>query len=70
MASPSSIANKIKLAVNAGASDTQLLAEVCQQLAREAGYEMKIAWVEGDDVTDVTLKAFADGEDFTSTSTG
>lgn len=62
--------NKVKLAVNAGASDTQLLAEVCDQLVRDAGYEMKVAWVEGDDVTDVALEAFSKGEDFTSTSTG
>lgn len=66
---PALAKNKVKLAVNAGACDTQILAEVCQQLVRDAGYDMKIAWVEGDDVTDVALKMLAEGEEFPSSNT-
>lgn len=44
--------NNTKLAVNAGASDTKLLAEVCQEMIQKAGYNMKVAWVEGDDVAE------------------
>lgn len=62
--------NKTKLAVNAGASDTKLLAEVCKQLVEDAGYSLNVAWVEGDDVTIPFKKMIADGEEFTSTSDG
>jgi hypothetical protein len=58
--------NKTKLAVNAGASDTELLAEVCQEMVQKAGYHLKVAWVEGDDVTDSFKKMAADGTTFKS----
>ena len=58
--------NKIKLAVNAGASDTELLAKVCQKLVKEAGYDMKVAWVEGDDVTEAFTTMVAKGHQFRS----
>lgn len=41
----------IKLAVNAGASDTELLAQLVDKKCKEAGYPLKVAWIEGDDVT-------------------
>lgn len=58
--------NGIKLAVNAGGSDTELLAEVCQKLVQDAGYNLKIAWVEGDDVTEAFKDLRAKGEKFES----
>lgn len=45
--------NGAKLVVNAGANDTELLAEVVRRLCLEKGdWKAKIAWVEGDEVTD------------------
>ncbi|KAH7129382.1 hypothetical protein B0J13DRAFT_136948 [Dactylonectria estremocensis] len=58
--------NNCKLAVNAGASDTELLAQVCQKMVREAGHDLKIAWVEGDDVTGQVNRLIKDGEAFES----
>ena len=58
--------NRIKLAVNAGGSDTELLAEICQQMVKDEGYNLKIAWVEGDDVTDAFKSLRAKGERFES----
>ncbi|KAG9383190.1 DUF1446 domain containing protein [Pyrenophora tritici-repentis] len=49
---PLLVRNKTKLAVNAGASDTQLLAEVVVDLLQKNGAgHLKVAWIEGDDVT-------------------
>lgn len=59
--------NRCKLAVNAGASDPQLLAEVCKKMVEEAGHrDLKIAWVEGDDVTDQVNRLITEGEQFES----
>ena len=41
----------IKLAVNAGASDTEVLAKLVKKRVEERGYNLKVAWVEGDEVT-------------------
>lgn len=62
--------NGIKLAVNAGASDTKLLAEVCQQMVQDAGYNLKVAWVEGDDVTEPLKAMIANGFNFKSLTNG
>lgn len=58
--------NKVKLAVNAGASDTEILAELVKKTCEDAGYPMKVAWVEGDDVTDVVQDLVSQGEQFES----
>jgi hypothetical protein len=58
--------NGAKLAVNAGASDTELLAEVCSKLVEDAGFDLKIAWVEGDDVTEAFTSLSDSGEKFPS----
>jgi hypothetical protein len=58
--------NRIKLAVNAGGSDTELLAELCQKLVRDGGYDLKVAWVEGDEVFDAFKELRARGEQFQS----
>ena len=54
--------NGTKLAVNAGASDTEILAKYVKKMCDDAGYPMKVAWVEGDDVTAVVDKLIAKGE--------
>ena len=58
--------NGAKLAVNAGASDTEILAKLVQKWCNDAGHPMKVAWVEGDDVTDAVNKLTANGEQFES----
>ena len=54
----------IKMAVNAGASDTQKLAEVVTGAIEDAGLSLKVAWIEGDDVMEVVNKLLAKGEIF------
>jgi hypothetical protein len=56
----------IKLAVNAGASDTEILAKIVQQKIRDRGHDMKVAWVEGDDVTGAVKAMMEKGEEFRS----
>lgn len=58
--------NGCKLAVNAGASDPELLAEVCKQMVRDAGHDLKVAWIEGDDVTHQVKRLIKEGEQFES----
>lgn len=58
--------NGIKLAVNAGASDTEILAKYVVKLCDDAGRPMKVAWVEGDDVTDAVNSLVSKGEQFES----
>ncbi|CAM1505007.1 Fc.00g106440.m01.CDS01 [Cosmosporella sp. VM-42] len=62
--------NKTKLAVNAGASDTELLANVVLDMVQKAGYNMNVAWVEGDDVTVPFKKMVSDGHAFKSVTDG
>lgn len=52
--------NGTKLVVNAGASDTEVLAHVVRDLCREKGdgWEANVAWVEGDEVTDAFLSSY------------
>ena len=56
----------VKLAVNAGASDTELLAQLVQKKVREGGYNLKVAWIEGDDATGAVQKLLEEGEEFRS----
>jgi Acyclic terpene utilisation family protein AtuA len=58
--------NGAKLAVNAGASDTEILAKLVLKMCEDAGHPMKVAWIEGDDVTDAVAKLTAQGEKFES----
>lgn len=63
--------NKTKLAVNAGASDTQLLAEIVRDILREEGYDdINVAWVEGDDVTKPFKEMVREGHVFKSLTDG
>lgn len=56
----------IKLAVNAGASDTLMLAKAVQKAIEEGGLEgkLKVAWIQGDEVLDVVNKLLKKGEKF------
>ena len=67
---PDLMKNKTKLVVNAGASDTELLAEVCLDMVRKHGCDAKIAYVVGDDVTDAFKDMVANGHTFTSVTDG
>ena len=57
---------KIKLAVNAGASDTEVLAKLVKQQVQEAGHDLKVAWIEGDDATGAVKAMLQEGEAFRS----
>ncbi|RBQ77392.1 hypothetical protein VDGD_21268 [Verticillium dahliae] len=58
--------NGAKLVVNAGASDTELLAEVVNDMMLGGGFDIKVAWVEGDDVTLAFKRLVAEGVTFRS----
>lgn len=60
----------IKLAVNAGASDTELLAKTVEMEVKRQGLGLKVGWVAGDDVTDTIKDMIANGEEFVSLMTG
>ncbi|KAI1613806.1 hypothetical protein EDD36DRAFT_208061 [Exophiala viscosa] len=62
--------NKIKLAVNAGSCDTEILAHLVKQMCENAGHPMNVAWVEGDDVIDRIKELSANGEKFRSLNRG
>jgi hypothetical protein len=57
---------KIKLAVNAGASDTEILAKLCVEAIAKKGANLKVAWIEGDDATGAVKGLIQKGEKFTS----
>jgi len=56
----------IKLAVNAGASDTEMLAKEVEKAIKEGGLEgrLKVAWIKGDEVLDVVNRLLKQGEKF------
>jgi hypothetical protein len=60
----------IKVAVNAGACDTQLLARNVEDEVKRQGLDLRVAYVEGDEVTDVVNRLIKQGEKFTSLMTG
>ncbi|CAH0047586.1 unnamed protein product [Clonostachys solani] len=60
----------IKVAVNAGASDTRLLASLVEQEVKRSGLALKVAYVEGDEVTDTVNRLIKAGEPFPSLMTG
>ncbi|KIH91927.1 hypothetical protein SPBR_01500 [Sporothrix brasiliensis 5110] len=63
-------ANGVKLAVNAGASDAELLAREVKSKITELGLSLKVAWIEGDEVTPQVKDLIAKGEKFTNLDTG
>ncbi|KAI1259602.1 DUF1446-domain-containing protein [Xylariaceae sp. FL1019] len=56
----------VKLAVNAGASDTEILAKLVKQKCEAKGVNLKVAWVSGDDATDAVKDLLTKGEKFRS----
>ena len=53
--------NNVKVAVNAGASDVQGLAEAVRGLVKKHGVDLKVGWVDGDDVTDAMMELYRKG---------
>ena len=58
--------NGIKLAVNAGSCDTEILAHLTRKLCYDAGHPMQVAWIEGDDVMNRVKELLTQGEKFQS----
>ena len=57
----------IKLAVNAGASDTEVLAKLVRQKCHERGWnDVQVAWIEGDEQSANVKKLINEGETFES----
>ncbi|KAF2094597.1 DUF1446-domain-containing protein [Rhizodiscina lignyota] len=52
---------KIRLAVNAGASDTKRLAEAVREMAKKKGLKLSVAWVSGDECFPAVQKAVKEG---------
>jgi hypothetical protein len=52
----------VKLCANAGASDVPGLVEAVKDLVKKHGVDLKVAYVDGDDVTDVVLDLYKKGE--------
>lgn len=64
-------AKKLRLAVNAGASDPEKLAAVTQELCAKLNCKLKVAWVSGDDVIEQVGKKLAtEKEAFYNIDTG
>ena len=55
---------RIKIAVNAGASDVQGLAEAVKLLIKRHGVNLKVGYVDGDDVTDAVLELYKKGKNY------
>ncbi|KAK5551603.1 hypothetical protein LTR46_010420 [Exophiala xenobiotica] len=62
--------NGIKLAVNAGASDTERLYDRLVELISQKNLDLKVGWVEGDEVYEAILKYRKDGYKFRNITTG
>jgi hypothetical protein len=60
----------IKVAVNAGASDTEILARIVEEEVKRQGIDLKVGWVSGDEVTDTVKRLYANGEVFPSLING
>ncbi len=62
--------NNVKVAVNAGVSAPAVLAKVVKDEIAKQGLNLKVAWVEGDDVTETMHDLLKKGEKFKSIDTG
>lgn len=60
----------IKVAVNAGASDTELLASIVEAEVKKQGLNLKVGWIAGDEVTETVRRMYEAGEPFPSLMTG
>jgi hypothetical protein len=63
--------HNIKVAVNAGATDTEKLYIVVKKLVQERQLDLKVAWISGDEVLPAVKKAQAEGtSNFENVCTG
>ncbi|KEF52755.1 uncharacterized protein A1O9_11172 [Exophiala aquamarina CBS 119918] len=62
--------NRIKLAVNAGASDTEKMYDSLVQIIARKKLDLKVGWVEGDEVYDALIKCRDQGYKFRNITTG
>ncbi|KAH7127310.1 hypothetical protein EDB81DRAFT_697491 [Dactylonectria macrodidyma] len=62
--------NKIKIAVNAGASDTRKLHDAVAEKIKAIGSNLRVAWVGGDEVTELVQDMITQGEEFKNLTTG
>lgn len=62
--------NHIRVAVNAGGSDTKRLYEDLTDIIRAAGLDLKVAYVEGDEVFSAVEKAIEQGDSMRNLTTG
>ncbi|KPM43055.1 hypothetical protein AK830_g3529 [Neonectria ditissima] len=67
---PHLASRKIKVAVNAGGSDTQKLHGVVVEKIRAAGLNLQVAWIGGDEVMEAVQKARSQGQEFKSLTNG
>ncbi|KAF2792177.1 DUF1446-domain-containing protein [Melanomma pulvis-pyrius CBS 109.77] len=70
VALPDLAKRKIKLAVNAGASDTKRLHNKTLELVKGAGLHLTVAWIEGDEVLDIVEACKKEGQRFRNITTG
>ncbi|KAF7557756.1 hypothetical protein G7Z17_g492 [Cylindrodendrum hubeiense] len=61
---------KIKVAVNAGGSDTRKLHSIVVEKIKSAGLKLQVAWVGGDEVMDAVQRARSQGNPFKSLTNG
>lgn len=67
---PHLASRNIKVAVNAGASDTQKLYHAVVEKIGALGLNLQVAWVSGDEVFDQVLAGVKSGQEFKSLTTG
>lgn len=67
---PDLAARKIKMAVNAGACDTELLYQRIQKIVEESGTDLRVAWIEGDEVLDTVQQYVSEGAKLRNITTG
>ncbi|KAF5656268.1 DUF1446 domain-containing protein [Fusarium circinatum] len=67
---PDLAARKIKMAVNAGACDTELLYQRIQKIVEDSGTELRVAWIEGDEVLDAVQQYVSEGAKLRNITTG
>lgn len=62
--------NQIRVAVNAGGSDTKRLCEDLTEIIRAEGLDLKVAYIEGDEVFSAVEKAIEQGDNMRNLTTG
>lgn len=60
----------VKVAVNAGASDPKMLADAVTSRIEEQKLQLKVAWIQGDEVLDIVERLGKEGEKFENLAKG